>query len=392
MNRYTESDTLLSNKEFESNFTKIVDFNYLGRVERMIADLFVNFSIVISLIFIYMQMRWNSHRKSSVPGLSLLIDGLSGGFMGYLLMYFSIPVTEGTILDLRYVPIMLLVLFVGKRPAAISSLVIILSRFYIGINRSAYYAIFMVSFLFAGYLFLSIVLKNEERMMRKGIFFTLYSNIIVTYFLIVMVGDLNIGVLILLFWIISTLGGLTSVYLVNYMRNSEYLFNKYQIESSTDFLTGLKNVRRFEDYWNTVSQEVTKKQDSCAIIMLDIDHFKLINDTYGHAAGDYVLVELGRIMEDTIGKKGSVFRKGGEEFIIVIPGGEKRDTVMVAETLRERVEHYNFVTTNMIRIPITVSIGVTVYPETVNQLSNMVEMADALLYKSKNEGRNKVSY
>lgn len=358
----------------------------------MIADLFVNFSIVISLIFIYMQMRWNSHRKSSIPGLSLLIDGLSGGFMGYLLMYFSIPVTQGTILDLRYVPIMLLVLFVGKRPAAISSFVIILSRFYIGINRSAYYAIFMVSLLFVGYLILSKVFKNEERMLRKGIYFTLYSNVIVTYFLVVMVGDLNITLLVLLFWIISTLGGVASVYLVNYIRNSEYLFNKYQIESSTDFLTGLSNVRRFEDYWNTVSHEVKNRQDSCAIIMLDIDHFKLTNDTYGHAAGDYVLVELGRIMEDTIGKKGSVFRKGGEEFVIVLPRSNKKEALTVAETLREKVEYYNFVTNNMVRIPITVSIGVTVYPETINQLSTMVEMADALLYKSKNDGRNRVSY
>lgn len=357
----------------------------------MVPDLFVNFSIVISLIFIYMQFRWKSYKQSAIPGFSTLIDGLCGGFMGYLLMYFSIPVTEETLLDFRYVPIMLLVLFVGKRPAAISSLIIIISRFYIGMSRSAWYAIFMVSFLLIGYLVMSRLFKNEERMLRKGLYFTLYSNVIVTYFLVNMVGNLYILPLVILFWIISTLGGMSGVYLVNYIRNSEYLFNKYQVESSTDFLTGLSNVRRFEDYWNKVATEAKVNQSSCAILMIDIDHFKLTNDTYGHAAGDYVLVELGRIMEETVRKKGNVFRKGGEEFVVVLPKSDKKEALQLAETLRENVEKYDFLTKTMIRISVTVSIGVTVYPETINQLSSMVEMADALLYKSKNEGRNRVS-
>ncbi|MFO8069937.1 MAG: LytS/YhcK type 5TM receptor domain-containing protein, partial [Alkalibacterium sp.] len=210
----------------------------------MIADLFVNFSIGISLIFIYMQLRWKSHEKSAAPGLSVLIDGLSGGLMGFILMYFSIPITAETILDFRYVPIMLMVLFIGKWPAIISSLVIIMSRFYIGMNRSAIYAILMVSILLVGYLILNKLFEKEERMLRKGLYLTFYSNTVMICFLVFLVEDLHIDLLILLLWITSTIGGVASVYLVNYIRNSEYLFNKYQVESSTDFLTGLSNFRR----------------------------------------------------------------------------------------------------------------------------------------------------
>lgn len=357
----------------------------------MVPDLFVNFSIVISLIFIFMQVRWKTHKKSSVPGLSMAIDGLSGGLLGYLLMYFSIRVTADTLLDFRYIPIMLLVLFVGKRSALISGLVIVLSRFQIGGGRSAEYAVYMVLLLLVGYTLLSQLLKSEERMWKKGLYFTLYSNVIVNYFLVVMVEEINLAPLILLFWIISTLAGMSAVYLVNYIRNSEYLFNKYQIESSTDFLTGLSNIRRFEDFWAKVSQDAQLNQNSCALILLDIDHFKLTNDAYGHSAGDYVLVELGHILEEAIGKKGVAFRKGGEEFAVILPESDKREAVRLAESIREKVEQHNFITHNLISVPVTVSIGVTVYPETINHLSDMIEMADVLLYKSKNDGRNRVS-
>lgn len=358
----------------------------------MITDLFVNFSIVISLIFIYMQIRWKTHKQAAIPSLSVVIDGISAGCMGYVLMYFSIRITPETILDFRYIPIMLMVLFVGKRPAIIGSVIIIVGRFYIGVNRSAVYAIFMVGLLLIGYLILNELLKAEERMLRKGFYFTIYSNVIVTYFLVIMVGEFNrIVPVMFLFWIISTLGSMVAVYLVNYMRSSEYLFNKYQVESSTDFLTGLSNIRKFDDYWTKVSENAKKSQTACAIIMIDIDRFKLTNDTYGHAAGDFVLVELGRIMEEIFSNYGCVFRKGGEEFIVVLPDSDKGKALNLAEALRQHVEQKEFITRDLIRIPITVSIGVTAYPETINQLSDMVERADRLLYKSKNEGRNRVS-
>ncbi|MFO8069321.1 MAG: GGDEF domain-containing protein, partial [Alkalibacterium sp.] len=151
------------------------------------------------------------------------------------------------------------------------------------------------------------------------------------------------------------------------------------------------NFRRFEDYWDKVAAEARAHQESCAILMLDIDYFKLTNDTYGHAAGDYILVELGRVMQETIRKKGSVFRKGGEEFVIVLPKSDKAEALEIAENLRSKVEEHDFLTNNKLRIPITVSIGATVYPETINQLSDMIETADAMLYKSKNDGRNRVS-
>lgn len=358
----------------------------------MVADLFVNMCIVVALIFLYMKLRWKSVYEEAYSIKGVLIDGLSGGFMGYMLMYFSIQVTDETLLDLRYIPIMLLVLFIGKTPAVISSLLIILSRLFIGINRSALYAVFIICILFIGYGILERLLKNRNDLMSKALYMTLFSNAVITYFLVISVGEFSIiGPMFFVYWIVSTLGGVSAVFLVDYIKKSEYLFSQYETESSKDFLTGLFNVRRFDDVWQRNSEEVKKNQGTLSLLILDVDHFKFINDNYGHAVGDFILIELSRLMEDTISKEGTVFRKGGEEFAVILPRCDKIKALKLAERLRYNIQHHDFVTSSGENIKVTISIGVAAYPETTNETRTMVEKADTALYLAKSSGRNQVS-
>lgn len=358
----------------------------------MLADLFVNICIVVALIFLYMKLRWKKAYEQGYSVKGVLIDGFSGGFMGYILMYFSINVTNETLLDLRYVPIMLLVLFIGKTPAFISSVLIIFSRFLIGVNRSALYAVVMISLLFIGYTILERLLKNRKDLKTKAVYMTLFSNAVVTYFLVILVGEFRfVGTIFMMYWVISTIGGISAVFLVDYIKKSEYLFSQYETESSKDFLTGLYNVRHFDKVWERNAETVKKKQGTLALLMLDIDHFKIINDNHGHAVGDFVLIELSSLMEQTIADKGTVFRKGGEEFAVILPGCDKSKALKLAEQLRFNVDYHEFITATGEQLKVTVSIGLASYPETTHETRTMVEKADLALYLSKSSGRNQVS-
>lgn len=358
----------------------------------MLEDLFVNICIVTAHVFAFMKLRWGRHEKRSSPWISNLIDGLSGGILGLILMYFSIRVTSETLADLRYIPILLMIIFIGKAPALISAAFIIFSRFLFGVNRSSYAAIIMVIALVAGYLILDKIFRKENNTVVKGMYMVTYSNIIVTLFLNYVLNGMSILVpLTAIYWIVSTIGGLTSIVLVNYLRTSEYLFRKYQNESTIDFLTGLKNVRNFDSIWSHSKDQMIKKKKAMSLMILDIDHFKVINDTYGHGTGDFVLIEIARIMEDIVAKKGSVFRKGGEEFAIILPTYTHDQAIEIAERIRGRVERHHFKSDDHEKIAVTISIGLSTYPETVDEIDNMVERADEELYRAKESGRNQVS-
>lgn len=358
----------------------------------MLEDLFVNICIVTTLVFAYMKIRWSSREKSQYPWISNVIDGLCGGLLGLLLMEFSIRVTSETLADLRYIPILLMFIFIGKVPMILSAIFIIGSRFLFGVNRSSYAAIVMVVALVIGYLIIEKIFRKEDNLLLKGMYMVIYSNIVVTIFLNYLLKDATVLIpLTTLYWVVSMIGGLISIFLVNYLRKSEYLFRKYENESTIDFLTGLRNVRNFDTMWEQSVETVSKKKKPLSMLMLDIDHFKQINDAYGHGNGDFVLMEISRIMEEMVGKNGSVFRKGGEEFAVILPSLSKDQTIELAERIRSRVERHQFKIDGHLKLPVTISIGVTNYPETINELENMVERADEALYRAKKDGRNRVS-
>ena len=127
---------------------------------------------------------------------------------------------------------------------------------------------------------------------------------------------------------------------------------------------------------------------SYSILMLDIDFFKKINDTYGHDAGDDVLKNLASTLEETVRKSDIVARYGGEEFIIFLPKTSPKEAYMAAEHVREALENMETIVGGK-NIPITVSIGVSDC-QTFN-LNMLIKQADEALYASKENGRNRTS-
>lgn len=160
-----------------------------------------------------------------------------------------------------------------------------------------------------------------------------------------------------------------------------------------DGLTGLFNHRYFQDF---IEKELTKAiryERAFSLIMLDIDHFKKINDEYGHPAGDTVLKAISKMIEQTVRKCDVVSRYGGEEFTIVLPETTLKGAVILAERLRKIVEQL-VIKVNDDGIRLTVSLGLTVWEPglAVTKKAEIIDAADRALYKSKNTGRNKVSF
>jgi len=158
-----------------------------------------------------------------------------------------------------------------------------------------------------------------------------------------------------------------------------FVYKKYSFikkEAQYDELTQILNRRGLEIKLKTVEKGV--------ILFFDIDHFKKINDTYGHEFGDYVLSEIGKILKNTFRKTDIIARWGGEEFIVVLPDTEYKDGIKLAEKLRNIIENYSFR-----GIKVTISIGVSEF-KSKQDFEKALKIADEMLYYAKKSGRNQV--
>ncbi|HEX8849264.1 MAG TPA: GGDEF domain-containing protein [Gemmatimonadaceae bacterium] len=159
----------------------------------------------------------------------------------------------------------------------------------------------------------------------------------------------------------------------------------------TDVLTGCVSRRAFDSRLSREWRQARRRGSTLAVLMIDIDHFKEINDTHGHAAGDSVLAELGAIMLKTARETDTVARLGGDEFVIMLPDTAWQGAMTFAERLRRNVDEHAFKFETKDAPPITISVGVALAkgsdPVTHDEL---VESADRALYKAKSGGRNRI--
>jgi diguanylate cyclase (GGDEF)-like protein len=159
-----------------------------------------------------------------------------------------------------------------------------------------------------------------------------------------------------------------------------------------DGLTSLYNHRHFQEIMDKEILRVERYSHILSLIMIDIDYFKKINDTYGHPKGDVVLRSIAEVFENTIRKSDAAARYGGEEFAIMLPETDIKGAVILAERLRQMVEKMELnMGDKMVRI--TISIGVTAYDPAKGRKTKaeIIDAADKALYNSKKTGRNKLS-
>ncbi|WP_456454983.1 diguanylate cyclase [Thermovibrio sp.] len=159
-------------------------------------------------------------------------------------------------------------------------------------------------------------------------------------------------------------------------------------DASIDFLTKIANRATFDRAITDFVNDFYTRNYPFALLMIDIDNFKKINDTYGHQAGDCVLRELASLLKSQLRARDIIARYGGEEFSILLPGVTFSQAVKVAERLRSSVEKHLF-KCKEVEIPVTISVGVAMMRDGLDQFS-LIERADKALYLAKRSGKNAV--
>jgi len=174
-------------------------------------------------------------------------------------------------------------------------------------------------------------------------------------------------------------------------RQLEDLLHKLEIMAITDHLTEIYNRRHFEEILKREFTRALRYNLHLSCLMCDIDHFKRINDTYGHAAGDTVLKETARLIASFLRETDIVGRWGGEEFIVLLTQAKKEDARKVAERILKAVEGHRFQ-----GLPenerVTISIGIASIPEDreIDNWEKLIKYADEALYRAKRNGRNRI--
>ena len=174
-------------------------------------------------------------------------------------------------------------------------------------------------------------------------------------------------------------------------RQLEELLKRLEIMAITDSLTGLYNRRHLETILKEEFKRTFRYKTPLTCMMIDIDHFKTVNDAFGHHAGDAVLKETAKIITENAREIDTVARWGGEEFIIIFPQTKKEEALQAASRILRIISEYNFPDIPGERI--TVSIGITSIPNpslSIDTEEKLIQTADCALYEAKRKGRNRI--
>ena len=163
-------------------------------------------------------------------------------------------------------------------------------------------------------------------------------------------------------------------------------------QANIDPLTGLYNRRFCEDYARKLMAMARRKDTPLGFIMLDLDHFKSINDIFGHEVGDRILKQFAKTVTQSMRETNLTARLGGEEFVVLLPDTGAEACQVVAERIRKAVSHMSMPQVKDKPLPpVTVSLGIAVYPEHGGTMEEMLHSSDRALYESKRAGRNRTT-
>jgi diguanylate cyclase (GGDEF)-like protein len=161
----------------------------------------------------------------------------------------------------------------------------------------------------------------------------------------------------------------------------------------TDYLTGLKSRGYFEQQLELEIKRSERKEEPFALLMLDIDHFKQLNDRLGHSVGDGVLRQVGQVLMEGMREIDTVARYGGEEFAIILPDTTLEEAGIIAQRIRSSMEQRNFeVQGETLNDSISISIGMAMFGSDSFDKKQLIQFADAALYHAKSSGRNRVVF
>jgi two-component system cell cycle response regulator len=167
------------------------------------------------------------------------------------------------------------------------------------------------------------------------------------------------------------------------------MYRKMETMATTDGLTGLTNHRSFQERFGQLLERSARHGHKAAVLLCDVDHFKKVNDNYGHPIGDEVLRQVARVLKGAVRVIDIPARYGGEEFAVVLEATDLEGAMRLAERIREDVGRLE-IPTDKGPLSVTMSIGVAAFPDDSRDQAELIERADMALYHAKETGRNRV--
>ncbi|MET1013340.1 MAG: diguanylate cyclase [Paenisporosarcina sp.] len=354
----------------------------------MLLELIVNFCILFSFaVLSYWPFQDQVRFRMPFPNSHPYVIGIMAGITGFILMESAVQVTDTMIVDSRHVIIVIAGLFGGPIAPIISGVIIGLSRMLMydvtptsivaGINP------IILGLVIAGFSFKFPMNFNNA----KNYFF--YSTIQTSIFIGTLLYLDNSDYMHIVYFILfSTMSFFTLLVILDELKNHFDQIRRIELLSETDYLTGLFNNRKFHQL---IKAYITHEPKPFSLISIDIDHFKKVNDIYGHPVGDEIVKELGKRLKNLVStREGIVARNGGEQFAVLLPNAPPAMGIDMAEKIRSMVARSNFPVSGEKEIAITVSVGVSSYPDNGTTLQELNGAADAAMYEAKAIGRNRV--
>lgn len=356
----------------------------------MLKDFLANAAILVAFVSICYQIFRNHGLSPSSPIKYRVLSGGVLGLLGVFLMIYGIQLPYNLIIDLRNLAVIFSAISGGWISTIISTSIISIFRIALyGINNTSITAIIL---LFTITFFSCIIANTKLKYHIKWLFSVGLSELATCIVLAILVKDISLRKSIIILYSISTsIMALLFYYYIVYTEDLTESFRRYKQESKRDFLTGLNNVRQFDNLYNNVIENALARNEMVSLLFIDIDFFKKINDNYGHKDGDLVLIKLGEILTSTCRSRDIVSRNGGEEFSVILLDCTSSKAVEIAERIRKTVQNTPIILSDQSTINITVSIGVSSYPNPVKNYNELIEKADEALYEAKKAGRNRVA-
>lgn len=171
---------------------------------------------------------------------------------------------------------------------------------------------------------------------------------------------------------------------------SQILMEKLRDTSLRDGMTGLYNRRFLEEVIDKIMSQAARNKDTYSVLMLDVDFFKMVNDTYGHDIGDKVIVALSKVLKSSIRESDLAIRYGGEEFVVMLHNANEEGTISIATKIHSEFAKLAFEVGNGEPLRKTISIGIAKFPTDGDSIWKCIKFADTALYEAKETGRNKI--
>lgn len=355
----------------------------------MLFDLLLNFCILFTFA-VLSYWPFQDTVRADFPFLKAhpYIIGVMSGLAGFILMETSVNLSDTMIVDSRHVVIVISGIFGGPIAPIISGVIIGLARIFMTDTVTGTGLLGGLNVIIMGIVIGVLSFKYPMTFKNAPRYFYYATTQTVVLIAILIYQSTTNYLHIVYFILFSTFSFFTVLFILIELNEHFKKIRHTELLAETDYLTGLYNNRKFEQLTHSYITDSTKP---FSMISIDIDHFKKVNDVYGHPIGDEILKELGTRLKNLVSPcEGYVTRNGGEQFVVLLPNSPPAMGLDLGERIRSSIAQSPFLITDNQQVTITVSVGVSSYPDNGMTIQALYSAADTAMYEAKAIGRNRV--